>query len=74
MSWSLVTDIAMGYDHIAAAIGALLRALRALISVLRDSAEHIRLPNIKDVKEGLIASEWHPCGGYRKRCPGSDRT
>ena len=53
----LVTDIAMGYDHIAAAIGgAIAGAAGADFLCYVTPAEHIRLPNIKDVKEGLIAS------------------
>jgi phosphomethylpyrimidine synthase len=53
----LVTDIAMGYDHIAAAIGgAIAGAAGADFLCYVTPAEHIRLPNIDDVKEGLIAS------------------
>ena len=52
----LVTDIAMGYDHIAAAIGgAVAGAAGADFLCYVTPAEHIRLPNIEDVKEGLIA-------------------
>ena len=52
----LVTDIAMGYDHIAAAIGgAIAGAAGADFLCYVTPAEHIRLPNIEDVKEGLIA-------------------
>ncbi|MEW6570297.1 MAG: phosphomethylpyrimidine synthase ThiC [Nitrospirota bacterium] len=54
----LVTDIAMGYDHIAAAIGgAIAGAAGADFLCYVTPAEHIRLPNIDDVKEGLIASK-----------------
>jgi phosphomethylpyrimidine synthase len=54
----LVTDIAMGYDHIAAAIGgAIAGAAGADFLCYVTPAEHIRLPNIEDVKEGLIASK-----------------
>jgi phosphomethylpyrimidine synthase len=53
----LVTDIAMGYDHIAAAIGgAIAGAAGADFLCYVTPAEHIRLPNIEDVREGLIAS------------------
>jgi phosphomethylpyrimidine synthase len=53
-----VTDIAMGYDHIAAAIGgAIAGAAGADFLCYVTPAEHIRLPNIEDVKEGLIASK-----------------
>ncbi len=54
----LVTDIAMGYDHITAAIGgAIAGAAGADFLCYVTPAEHIRLPNIEDVKEGLIASK-----------------
>jgi len=54
----LVTDIAMGYDHIAAAIGgAIAGAAGADFLCYVTPAEHIRLPSIEDVKEGLIASK-----------------
>ncbi|MBI5408519.1 MAG: phosphomethylpyrimidine synthase ThiC [Nitrospirae bacterium] len=53
----LVTDIAMGYDHIAAAIGgAIAGAAGADFLCYVTPSEHIRLPNIEDVKEGVIAS------------------
>ncbi|MDH5768264.1 MAG: phosphomethylpyrimidine synthase ThiC [Nitrospirota bacterium] len=52
----LVTDVAMGYDHIAAAIGgAIAGAAGADFLCYVTPSEHIRLPNIEDVKEGLIA-------------------
>jgi phosphomethylpyrimidine synthase len=54
----LVTDIAVGYDHIAAAIGgAVAGAAGADFLCYVTPAEHIKLPNINDVKEGLIASK-----------------
>ena len=54
----LVTDIAMGYDHIAAAIGgAIAGAAGADFLCYVTPAEHIRLPNREDVKEGVIASK-----------------
>ena len=53
----LVTDIAMGYDHIAAAIGgAVGGAAGADFICYVTPSEHIRLPNIEDVKEGVIAA------------------
>ncbi|MBM4129095.1 MAG: phosphomethylpyrimidine synthase ThiC [Nitrospira sp.] len=53
----LVTDIAIGYDHIAAAIGgAIAGAAGADFLCYVTPAEHIRLPDIEDVKEGIIAS------------------
>lgn len=52
----LVTDIAMGYDHIAASIGgAIAGAAGADFLCYVTPAEHIRLPNIDDVIEGVIA-------------------
>lgn len=54
----LVTDIAMGYDHIAAAIGgAIAGAAGADFLCYVTPAEHIRLPDLEDVKEGVIASK-----------------
>ena len=54
----LVTDIAMGYDHIAAAIGgAIAGAAGADFLCYVTPSEHIRLPNSEDVKEGVIASK-----------------
>lgn len=54
----LVTDIAMGYDHIAAAIGgAIAGAAGADFLCYVTPAEHICLPDIEDVKEGVIASK-----------------
>ena len=54
----LVTDIAMGYDHIAAAIGgAIGGAAGADFLCYVTPAEHVRLPSIEDVKEGVIASK-----------------
>ncbi len=54
----LVTDIAMGYDHIAAAIGgAIAGAAGADFLCYVTPSEHIRLPDIEDVKEGVIASK-----------------
>jgi len=54
----LVTDIAMGYDHIAAAIGgAIAGAAGADFLCYVTPAEHIRLPDVEDVREGVIASK-----------------
>lgn len=53
----LVTDIAMGYDHIAAAIGgAIAGAAGADFLCYVTPSEHIRLPDIDNVIEGVIAS------------------
>lgn len=53
----LVTDIAPGYDHITSAIGgAIAAASGADFLCYVTPAEHLRLPDLKDVKEGIIAS------------------
>ena len=54
----LVTDIAPGYDHITAAIGGALAAAKgASFLCYVTPAEHLRLPDLNDVKEGIIASK-----------------
>jgi len=54
----LVTDIGMGYDHVSAAIGgAVAGAAGADFLCYVTPAEHIRLPSIDDVKEGVIVSK-----------------
>ena len=53
----LVTDVAPGYDHITAAIGGTLAATAgADFLCYVTPAEHLGLPTIDDVKEGVIAS------------------
>ncbi len=53
----LVTDIAPGYDHITSAIGgAIAAASGADFLCYVTPAEHLRLPDVDDVKEGIIAS------------------
>ena len=53
----LVTDVAPGYDHITAAIGGAIAATYgASFLCYVTPAEHLRLPDLKDVKEGIIAS------------------
>ena len=53
----LVTDVAPGYDHITAAIGgAIAASAGASFLCYVTPAEHLRLPNRDDVKEGIIAS------------------
>lgn len=53
----LVTDIAPGYDHITAAIGgAIAASAGASFLCYVTPAEHLRLPNRDDVKEGIIVS------------------
>lgn len=53
----LVTDIAPGYDHITGAIGGAIAA-RAGADFLCyvTPSEHLRLPSVEDVREGVIAS------------------
>lgn len=54
----LVTDVAPGYDHITAAIGgAVAAACGAAFLCYVTPAEHLRLPDVNDVKEGIIASK-----------------
>lgn len=53
----LVTDIAPGYDHITAAIGGALAASSgANFLCYVTPAEHLRLPDVNDVREGLVAT------------------
>ncbi|MEA3279354.1 MAG: phosphomethylpyrimidine synthase ThiC [Thermodesulfobacteriota bacterium] len=53
----LPTDIAPGYDHITAAIGgAIAGSAGADFLCYVTPSEHLRLPTIKDVREGIIAS------------------
>lgn len=52
----LVTDIAPGYDHITSAIGAAIAAQAgAAMLCYVTPAEHLRLPDLEDVKQGVIA-------------------
>lgn len=54
----LVTDVAAGHDHIAAAIGGTLAAINgADFLCYVTPAEHLRLPTPADVREGIIASK-----------------
>lgn len=53
----LVTDIAPGYDHITSAIGgAIAAAAGAAFLCYVTPAEHLRLPDGDDVKEGIISA------------------
>ena len=53
----LLTDIAVGYDHINAAIGGALSAYHgADFLCYVTAAEHLGLPNKEQVREGVIAS------------------
>ena len=52
----LVTDVAPGYDHITAAIGGALAASSgASFLCYVTPAEHLRLPDESDVREGIVA-------------------
>ena len=54
----LVTDIAPGYDHITSAIGGAIAATYgADFLCYVTPAEHLRLPNLEDMKENIIASK-----------------
>jgi len=54
----LPTDIAAGYDHITAAIGGAIAAANgADFLCYVTPAEHLALPTIADVREGVIASK-----------------
>ena len=54
----LVTDIAPGYDHITAAIGGAIAASSgADFLCYVTPAEHLRLPDAHDVREGLVATK-----------------
>ena len=53
----LVTDVAPGYDHITSAIGGAIAAMSgASFLCYVTPAEHLRLPDLSDVKEGIIAA------------------
>ncbi len=54
----LVTDLAPGYDHITGAIGGAIAAFcGADFLCYVTPAEHLTLPSLEDVKEGVIASK-----------------
>ena len=54
----IVTDIAPGYDHITSAIGGAIAATYgADFLCYVTPAEHLRLPDLDDMKEGIIASK-----------------
>lgn len=54
----LVTDIAPGYDHITAAIGGAVAAMNgAAFLCYVTPAEHLALPDVDDVRQGIIASK-----------------
>ena len=54
----IVTDIAPGYDHITSAIGGAIAAANgADFLCYVTPAEHLRLPDLNDVKDGIIATK-----------------
>lgn len=54
----IVTDIAPGYDHITSAIGGAIAAANgADFLCYVTPAEHLRLPDADDVKEGIVAAK-----------------
>ena len=54
----LVTDIAPGYDHITSAIGGAIAAVSgADFLCYVTPAEHLRLPDLQDVRDGIVASK-----------------
>jgi phosphomethylpyrimidine synthase len=69
----LVTDIAPGYDHIVSAIGgALAAAAGADFLCYVTPAEHLGLPTLDDVRDGLIAAKIAAhAGDIVKRVPGA---
>lgn len=53
----IVTDVAPGYDHITSAIGGAIAAANgADFLCYVTPAEHLRLPTLEDMKEGIIAA------------------
>jgi phosphomethylpyrimidine synthase len=53
----IVTDVAPGYDHITSAIGgAIAAAAGADFLCYVTPAEHLRLPELDDVREGVVAA------------------
>ena len=53
----LVTDVAMGYDHISASIGAAVAAAHGADFICYVTpSEHLRLPTLEDVKEGVVGA------------------
>lgn len=72
----LVTDVAAGYDHIASAIGATMAAYTgASILCYVTPKEHLGLPELEDVRQGIIAYKIaaHAADIARKRPGARDR-
>ncbi|MGM0443323.1 MAG: phosphomethylpyrimidine synthase ThiC [Fibrobacterota bacterium] len=54
----LTTDISLGYDHISGAIGGALAGMAGVDFLCYVTpAEHLRLPTLDDVREGVVASK-----------------
>ncbi|AEX85306.1 phosphomethylpyrimidine synthase [Marinitoga sp. 1135] len=54
----ITTDIAPGYDHITSAIGGAIAAAKGADFLCAVTpAEHLRLPTLEDIKEGVIATK-----------------
>ena len=72
----IVTDIAPGYDHITSAIGAALAAwYGAAMLCYVTPKEHLGLPNLEDVRQGVIAYKIaaHAADLARRRVGARDR-
>ncbi len=69
----LVTDIGAGYDHITAAIGGAVAAMNGADWLCYVTpAEHLKLPDVNDVREGLIATRIAAhAGDIAKHIPGA---
>jgi phosphomethylpyrimidine synthase len=69
----LVTDVSAGYDHIAGAIGgAVAAAAGADFLCYVTPSEHLRLPDVSDVREGVVASRIAAhAGDIAKGVPGA---
>jgi phosphomethylpyrimidine synthase len=72
----LVTDIAPGYDHITSAIGATLIGFHgASLLCYVTPKEHLGLPNVQDVRQGVVAYKIaaHAADVARRRPGARDR-
>ncbi len=72
----VVTDVAPGYDHITSAIGATMGAFSgASMLCYVTPREHLGLPNLEDVRQGVIAYKIaaHAADVARKRPGARDR-
>ncbi len=69
----LVTDVAPGYDHITSAIGGAVAAAAGVDFLCYVTpAEHLRLPNLEDMKEGIVATKIAAhAGDIAKNIPGT---